>query len=216
MKGATYGDNPQSSQTMGIQRDLRATWRKIVERQLHGSPTRVGSESLTIGLPWAVKIGCAQVKGVFLAIAKNIQLNPAPCACIDRSSVLPEVERDLNEAAVVIESDISLQTNGRAGIDHLPGHRRPGDAAHHRVSKKTPFGSNRRSGRLRRQIIDDLGARGGSLAHRLAIDKNSCERSKKCAALRGHGDRINPNVAQGKLYWIIDRCKDPMGKRECR
>lgn len=199
MKGATNADNPHSTQATNIERDVGATWRKLIEWQFDGAPNGVGPEDLTIGLPGTVEIRGAQIRCVVFAIAKDLYLDPAPCARVERPSILPKIKGNLNEPAIVVEADLSLQPNGFPAVNRLAGHGRLRDAAHDRICEQSPFGSKCRSGWLRRQIINDWGNGRRRLASGAATGKQTGEGSENCAALCRHVRNINPDADEGKL-----------------
>lgn len=160
---------------MDVQRNFCPVGNEILERQSHRLPMRNRSEGLTIGLPGAGEIGRPQIDPVFLPVPEYIYLGSAPCAGVYRSAVRTEIEGHLNEAAVVFETYIPAQPDGRSPLDALAGHRRLGDAAHNRIGEQLPAGSDRRNRRFAAEIVDDGGCSLLILAPRWAADENAGE-----------------------------------------
>ena len=115
----------------------------MVERQLNRPPIRVCRENLAIRLPRPGQRVRPQMNAVLLIIAEYVELDPAPAAGIDNSTIRREIEDDLNKAAIVLEADVTSHADGGPTRDDVAGHGPIGDATHDLVGEKPPFAPDR-------------------------------------------------------------------------
>jgi len=108
------------------------------------------------------------MNAILFAVAKDIELDPLPPAGIDGLAIRLKIDGDLNEPAVVFETDVTPHANGRSARHGLAHHRPVGDATHHTVGEQLPAGADRRDGRLTTQIVNHVRLCNHGLASRRA------------------------------------------------
>ncbi len=75
---------------------------------------------------------------VALAVSDDVNLDARPVARVDGCAAGREVQCDLDETAIVLETHISLHADRLASLNFLAPHRAFRDAAHHAVGDQLP------------------------------------------------------------------------------
>jgi hypothetical protein len=92
---------------------------------------------------------------VLLILAEHVELDAGPDTGVDRYAAWCQVERHLDEAAVVLKADVAAEAKGGAPGDHLAGQRPTGNAAHDPVGQELPVAACRRRRRVAVEVVDD-------------------------------------------------------------
>ena len=102
-----------------VQWPLRSVRRELAKRQEHGRPSGWGVEALPVGFPGAPDVGGAQVQVVDLVVPEDVHLDPCPVSRIYFATGIAEIDRDLQEPAIVFEADSALHSDRIATTDDL-------------------------------------------------------------------------------------------------
>ena len=128
---------------------------KSGERKPDRPPARLRQKGLTVGLPGPAQLRCAKMQAIGLAIARHLDLEPGKPAAVDRAARWIEVERHLDEAAVVLQRDLTLHADRHAAGDAFAAS--AARRRHHPSPGRTAVPSASRCGfrKAPREVVDD-------------------------------------------------------------
>ncbi len=92
----------------------------------------------SVGLPRPNIVRGSEVNRVLLAIAAHGNPHPSVGGCVKGRARARQVERRLDEAAIIFQSHVSRHAQTRATIHHVVKDQPLGDATHHSVADATP------------------------------------------------------------------------------
>ena len=132
------------------------------ERKLDDLPLAIGREMCPVGLPRPDRVLGAQVQRILLAIPTDEQTDSCMARCIERAPFRVEVQRRLDEPAIILQAYVTSKAQARSLADYVVNDRGLGDTTHYLVTHRTPSGAQCRDKVFVREVVDQ---HVGSLRH---------------------------------------------------
>jgi len=91
------------------------------------------------------------------SIAEHVELDAIPVGCIHHNACFAKIKGDLKEATIVVEAHATAHADRVSPRDCFARHGTVGQTAHHTVGDQGPSVAGYGDGRVKAQVVDDLG-----------------------------------------------------------